>query len=140
MTDVFSKQKRSWVMSRIRGTDTNPELKVRSFLHALGFRYRLHDRRLPGKPDIVLPKYRTVILVHGCFWHGHRGCAKGRHRPQSHVEFWQRKIEDNARRDRIAVRRLRKLGWSVFTLWECGFRRSVYLDKSLRPLIEQRRL
>src|SRR4051812_33859865 len=100
MVDRWSADTRSAVMARVKGKDTEPELTVRSFLHSRGFRYRVHVASLPGKPDIVLPKYRTVVFVHGCFWHGHEGCAKGTHRPASNVEFWNAKIDKNRARDR----------------------------------------
>src|SRR5687767_1623518 len=116
--DSLTKERRSWNMSRIRGRNTKPELIVRSTLHRLGYRFRLHGRDLPGRPDIILPRHRAVILVHGCFWHRHARC-KYAYTPKSNLPFWQSKFEGNARRDRIAVRRLRKLGWRVVVIWEC---------------------
>ncbi len=138
MTDVFTREKRSWLMSRIRGVDTSPEKLVRSFLHRRGFRFRLHDSQLPGKPDIVLPRYRTIVLVNGCFWHGHRACRKGRQRPESNPEFWERKITANIGRDRAARKLLRKMGWTVLTLWECQVRRPGALERLLKPLLRYR--
>lgn len=108
---------RSANMSRIRSTDTKPEMLVRKALHKLGFRFRLHVRDLPGRPDIVLPKYRTVIQVKGCFWHGH-DCPDGR-LPKSNREYWVPKLTRNRERDKSNERKLRKLGWSVHCLWEC---------------------
>lgn len=138
MTDVFTRDKRSWLMSKIRGVDTSPEKLVRSFLHRRGFRFRLHDARLPGKPDIVLQRYRTIILVNGCFWHGHRACRKGRHLPESNFEFWERKITANIGRDKATKKLLRKMGWTVLTLWECQVRRPEALELLLKPLLRCR--
>ena len=117
MTDVFSSEKRSQIMRQVRSADTRPELVVRSALHRLGFRFRLHDRNLPGTPDIVLPKYRTVIQVRGCFWHLHE-CAR-RRLPKSRKRYWLPKLEANKRRDARNDRRLRRMGWKVITVWEC---------------------
>ena len=108
-------------MSRIRGKDTKPEIAVRSILHRMGYRFRLHRRDLPGKPDIVLPKHRTVVLVHGCFWHRHRGC-KYAYTPKSRVQFWQKKFHENVERDRRNRKDLRKEGWKVIVVWECEVR------------------
>lgn len=105
-------------MSRIRGKDTTPEVAVRSALHRLGYRFRLHRRDLPGRPDIVLPKHGTVIFVHGCFWHRHARCRYA-YTPKSRVEFWQRKFQQNVERDRRVQRELRRLGWKVIVVWEC---------------------
>lgn len=121
MTDIWSKEKRSEVMSRIRGRDTRPERVVRSLLHRLGFRFTVNgprNRELPGKPDLVLPKHRCVVYVHGCFWHGHAGC-KGFRMPSSNVEFWSAKIAGNKARDRRSLRALRRLGWKALVVWEC---------------------
>jgi DNA mismatch endonuclease, patch repair protein len=118
VTDVFSKEKRSEVMSRIRGKNTTPELKVRSMLHRMGYRFRLHVADLPGKPDIVLPRYKTVVFIHGCFWHRHRGC-KLAYTPKTRAEFWARKLFENAKRDEEAALMLQALGWRVITIWEC---------------------
>lgn len=123
MTDIVDKQTRSRMMSGIKGKDTQPEMKVRRFLHARGFRYRLHVRTLPGTPDICLPKYRAVIFVQGCFWHRHRGC-KLSYTPASNQEKWSEKFRQNVLRDRKNHRSLIKGGWRVFILWECGLRSS----------------
>jgi len=119
MADVHSKAVRSYNMSRIKGKDTKPEILVRRFLHANGFRFRLHVKKLPGKPDIVLPKYRTVIFVHGCFWHGHKGC-KYFVIPKTRTEWWLNKINRNIFNDTKAIKALKKEGWKVIVLWECG--------------------
>lgn len=105
-------------MSRIRGKNTKPEIAVRQALHALGFRFRLHDRKLPGTPDIVLPRYRTVVLVHGCFWHQHAGC-KDAVMPKSNTAFWDAKLAANLERDERDVGRLKAAGWNVLVVWEC---------------------
>lgn len=119
MADTLSKAERSERMSRIRGKDTKPELLLRRSLHALGFRFRLHVGALPGKPDIVLPKYRAVIFVHGCFWHRHPGGCNVANVPKSNVEFWIEKFRTNVRRDRRNKKALVADGWTVLTVWEC---------------------
>lgn len=118
MPDVHSKQTRSYNMSRIRSKDTKPELLVRKFLFANGFRYRLHDKKLPGKPDIVLPKLKTVIFVHGCFWHGHANCKYFKV-PQTRTQWWLDKINRNKANDGKAQKALKKDGWRVIHIWEC---------------------
>ncbi|MUP39905.1 DNA mismatch endonuclease Vsr [Labilibaculum sp. 44] len=118
MTDTHSKETRSYNMSRIKGKNTKPELVVRRFLFANGFRYRLHAKNLPGKPDIVLPKYKTVIFVNGCFWHGHQNC-KYFVPPKTRTEWWLQKITNTQNRDRQAQTELQSLGWRVITIWEC---------------------
>jgi DNA mismatch endonuclease (patch repair protein) len=120
MADVFTREKRSAVMSRIRSTDTKPELMVRRALHGMGYRYRLHHPGLPGRPDIVLVRYRTIFQVKGCFWHGHR-CLKGRV-PKQNSHYWIPKIQQNISRDRRSERKLRAAGWHVITVWECTIR------------------
>ena len=105
-------------MSRIQSKNTKPELIVRSILHRMGYRFRLHRRDLPGSPDIVLPRYRTVIFVHGCFWHRHKGC-KFAYIPKSRIDFWLKKFAENVARDKNHRRQLRQLGWKVIVLWEC---------------------
>lgn len=116
--DIWTPDKRSEVMSHIRGKDTKPELIVRSLLHRSGVRYSLRRKDLPGKPDIVLPKCSTVVFVHGCFWHQHPGC-KDASMPKTRTEFWQDKLGKNVARDRRNQRALRKLGWKVIVVWEC---------------------
>jgi DNA mismatch endonuclease (patch repair protein) len=118
MPDVFPPEKRSEIMGRIKGKDTSPELAVRSTLHAMGYRFRLHRKDLPGKPDIVLPKYKTVVFVNGCFWHGH-DCRKGKSVPATNTEFWKAKIDGNVCRDRETDDKLKKMGWRVLVVWEC---------------------
>lgn len=118
MVDSLSRKHRSWNMSRIRSRDTGPELLVRSALHRAGYRFRLHSKDLPGRPDIVLPKYHTVVFVHGCFWHRHKGCRFA-YTPKSRVAFWNNKFRGNIERDRRTSTALRKLGWRVVTVWEC---------------------
>ena len=129
-TDVFTPQKRSEVMRAVKSSDTKPELALRKALHALGYRYRLHVKDLPGKPDLVFPKYRTVIFVHGCFWHGH-ACKRGARVPKSNVDYWVEKIARNKARDRKNAAALRKLGWRVITLWECKLKT---LDPAAIPI------
>ena len=117
MADTVLPEKRSRMMSSIRGRDTQPELYVRKALWSRGFRYRLHARQLSGAPDVVLRKYRTAIFVHGCFWHQH-GCSKT-HRPSSNRQYWDRKLDGNVARDARNQTKLRESGWNVFTVWEC---------------------
>lgn len=116
--DIYSRRKRSEVMASVRSEDTAAEMTVRRTLHSLGYRYRLHSKDLAGKPDIVLPKHSAIIFVHGCFWHHHRSCGKSK-LPKANSEFWQRKILDNARRDKRNIRQLREAGWKVLVVWEC---------------------
>ena len=111
------------MMSSIKGKDTQPELKVRRFLHGKGLRYRLHDRRLPGRPDLVFPRFRTVIFVQGCFWHRHKGCPYS-YSPKSRRSFWKRKFAENIDRDRRNSRRLRTAGWRTLSIWECDLRKT----------------
>ena len=124
MVDIWTPEKRSWVMSRIRGKNTKPELTVRALLHGLGYRFTVNgpsNRRLPGKPDIVLPRHRAIVLVHGCFWHGHRGCKHFR-LPKSRVAWWREKIRANRERDARNLAALETLGWNVIVVWECRVR------------------
>ena len=118
---MLTPSQRSYCMSRIRGKNTKPEILVRKGLHAHGFRFRLQDRKLPGRPDIILPKYGVVIMVNGCFWHGHKGCRYAT-RPKSNAEFWTAKIERNRHRDQVTEAHLSALGWHVITVWECELR------------------
>lgn len=121
MADIKTKESRSYNMSKITGKDTKPEEIVRKYLFSRGFRYRKNDRKLPGTPDLVLPKYRTVIFVNGCFWHGHKGC-KYFVWPKSNAEFWRKKIETNIARDRRNEMQLKNMGWNVLVVWECELR------------------
>lgn len=118
MADRISKKHRSWNMSRIRGKDTGPEMQLRSLLHRSGFRFRLHHPKLPGRPDLVLPKYHTVIFVHGCYWHRHKGCSKAT-TPKTRTDFWQKKFDGTVERDKRKAKELRGMGWNVITIWEC---------------------
>ncbi len=116
--DIWSKKKRSYVMSRIRSRNTSPEKIIRSLIYQMGYRYRLHDKKLPGKPDIVFKKLRKVIFVHGCFWHLHKGCRDGTI-PKTDHQKWKAKLEGNVERDKMHIKELRKTGWKVLVLWEC---------------------
>jgi DNA mismatch endonuclease, patch repair protein len=130
MTDVHTPEQRSRNMAAIRGKDTKPEIVVRTALHALGYRFRLHRRDLPGTPDIVLPKYRTVIFVHGCFWHSH-DCRYGRVTPSTRSEFWSDKRAGTVERDQRKIRVLEAEGWQVLTIWECETREPGTVDRLL---------
>lgn len=135
MADVHSKEIRSYNMSQIRGSNTKPEMLVRKFLHAQGFRYKLHDGTLPGKPDLVLPKYKTVIFIHGCFWHGHEGC-KYYVVPKTRTEWWLQKINGNIANDEKVVKALKKDGWKIITVWECNLK-PAKVEKTLTTLVKQ---
>lgn len=127
---------RSQVMSHIRGKNTKPEILVRKELHARGFRFRLHNKKLPGSPDVVLPKYGVVIMVNGCFWHGHKGCRYAT-KPKSNVEFWEAKIARNRHRDEVTEAHLHALGWHVITIWECELRGAASATSRLDALAEE---
>ncbi len=116
--DIFSEEQRSYVMSRVSSKNTKPELCVRSFLHKQGLRFRIHRKDLPGKPDLALPKYKTAVFVHGCFWHRHKGCPRAT-MPSTRVGFWERKFVRNVARDKANKSALRKAGWKVLVVWEC---------------------
>ena len=118
MAETLSKDQRSSLMARVKSRNTTPERYVRQVLWTAGFRYRLNVRKLPGVPDIVLPKYRTIALVQGCFWHSHN-CRRGRNRPVTNVDYWNRKLDGNAARDVTNQSKLAELGWAVFVIWEC---------------------
>lgn len=133
--DIYTKEQRSELMSGVRTTNTKPEMAVRSQLHGLGYRFRLHRKDLPGKPDIVLPKYNTVIQVNGCFWHHHNECNKSK-MPKSNKKFWQEKIANNVKRDRQNNKLLRQLGWRTLTVWECEAFRTKSLDRKLQRFLE----
>ena len=120
--DSLTPEKRSWNMSRIRSKDTKIEVKVRQYLFSKGFRFRKNDKRFPGKPDVVLPKYKTVVFVNGCFWHMHEGCKQAR-LPKTNVDFWREKMERNICNDRSHQHQLREMGWNVIVLWECELKR-----------------
>lgn len=135
MTDVHDKKTRSYNMSQIKGKNTRPELLVRKFLFANGFRYRLHDKKLPGKPDIVLPKYKTVIFVNGCFWHGHENC-KYFVVPKSRTEWWLNKINSNITNDIKKHSALLTQGWEIITIWECELK-PARLAETLKTLLKK---
>lgn len=137
MADVFTKKKRSEVMCRIRATNTKPELIVRKFLFSHGFRYRIHQKKLPGKPDIVLKKYNTVILINGCFWHGHRNKnCKIFKMPKSKQGYWVPKIKNNIYKDLQKKKSLKKLGWKVIVVWECRLKKR-RLDRTLQSVVNK---
>lgn len=121
MADTLTPEQRSERMARVRNRDTKPELMVRKALHTRGFRYRLHDARLPGKPDLVFPGRQKAVFVHGCFWHMHGACALSRI-PKSNLDFWQPKLEGNRARDAVQLEQLHALGWTVLVVWECELR------------------
>lgn len=135
MGDVHTPEQRSFNMSRIHNKNTKPEELVRKYLFSRGFRYRKNDPRLPGKPDIVLPKYKTVIFVNGCFWHGHTGCRYFVW-PKNNEDFWKKKINSNIDRDKQVVKRLEDLGWNVIIVWECELKRQVRDDR-LSALVDE---
>lgn len=135
MADVHSKEIRSFNMSQIKGKDTKPEILVRKFLFANGIRYRLHDKRLPGKPDMVFPKYKKVVFIHGCFWHGHENC-KYFVVPKTRTEWWLNKINSNKKKYTESVYALKKQGWKVITIWECELK-PITKDKKLKSIIRE---
>lgn len=134
MTDRLDPQHRSWLMSRIAGSNTKPELAVRSMLHRMGFRFGLHRRDLPGTPDIVLPARGAVVFVNGCFWHGH--ACKTEKMPKSRIEYWGPKIEATRRRDARKLRELRALGWRTVVVWECELKNPTKLARKLLRLLD----
>lgn len=136
MVDVFSTAKRREIMTRIKGKNTTPELYVRRLLHALGYRFRLHRGDLYGSPDIVLPRHRKVVFVHGCFWHGHRRCNRAS-LPHTNRTFWRDKIEGNRSRDQRVKRQLRRLGWKVLEIWQCQLRNPVALKRRVLMFLRQ---
>lgn len=133
MTDVLTSEQRSRCMAAVKGKDTKPEMIVRKYLFSRGLRFRVQVRKLPGKPDIVLPKYKTAIFVNGCFWHGHEGCKYFR-LPKSNVEFWKEKIERNIERDRESMQALFDLGWKVVRVWECELRNKANREETLNKI------
>ncbi len=135
MTDTVSKKRRSEIMGNVKSKHTKPEILVRHFLHSKGFRFRIHDKKLPGKPDIKLTKYKTVIFVNGCFWHGHENC-RIYVMPKSNVEFWNNKIAKNISRDRIIINNLQDLGWRVIKVWECSLK-GTKREQTLNALVEK---
>ena len=137
MADTISPKHRSWNMSRVRSKNTKPEIKIRSMLHAKGFRFRKNVKNLPGVPDIVLPKYKSIIFVHGCFWHQHKGCVKS-HIPKSNVEFWTEKLGKNVVRDKKHNKELKQAGWRILTIWECEMKDLNKLERKLKKFFESR--
>jgi DNA mismatch endonuclease (patch repair protein) len=135
VVDTISSEFRSEIMSRVRGKDTKPEMLVRRMVHAAGYRYRLHVRELPGKPDLVFPARRKVVFINGCFWHRHCGCALAR-LPKSRTEFWTEKLERNKARDERNVAALQDLGWGVLTVWECEIRDPAALMGRLKAFLD----
>ncbi len=127
MTDIVSLETRSRMMSGIRAKNTRPEIVVRKWLHAHGYRFRLHRKDLPGKPDIVLPRYHTAIFVHGCFWHRHEGC-KYTTIPATRTEWWMKKFQYNMAHDTRVLEELQNLGWNVLIIWECQIKNNLYID------------
>ena len=136
MPDKLTPSQRHKCMSSIRGKHTKPEILVRKGLHARGFRFRLHNRKLPGSPDIVLPKYGVAIMVNGCFWHGHKGCRYAS-KPKSNVEFWETKIARNRHRDEVTAAHLEALDWTVITVWECELHKNAGLNARLDALADE---
>lgn len=134
--DVFSREKRSQIMSHVGGKNTKPELIVRSILHRMGYRFRLHRRDLPGKPDITFPKYKKVIFIHGCFWHGHEGCPKSK-RPDTNKEFWNKKLDKNIARDKINMEKIKELGWDVLVVWTCELKNMDTLKDKIVSFLEK---
>jgi DNA mismatch endonuclease (patch repair protein) len=135
MADVHDKQTRSYNMSHIKGKTTKPEVVVRKYLFSHGYRYRINDKRFPGKPDIVLPKYKTCIFVNGCFWHVHKGC-KYFVWPESNADFWRKKLSQNSERDQRDYQTLHDMGWRTIVIWECELKKSCR-DKTLEHLLNE---
>lgn len=136
MSDKLTPEQRSWNMSRIKGKDTKIEVEVRKYLFSKGYRFRKNDKRYPGKPDIVLPKYQVAIFVHGCFWHRHEGC-KDATTPKTRTEFWLEKFDKNVKNDQIKQEMLRELGWKVIVIWECELKKDFigtmgWLEKEIK--------
>lgn len=136
MSDIFSKKKRSEIMSKIRATETKPEKIVRKFLFSQGFRFRKNSTSLPGKPDIVLPKYKTVIFIHGCFWHGHKNC-KAAKLPETRKEFWTNKIKANILRDKKVKKKILSEDYNVITVWQCQLKSKARQEKALTNIVNK---
>lgn len=135
MADRFTKKKRSKIMSNIKAKDTNPEMVVRRLIHAMGYRYRLHIKDLPGKPDLVFRPRRKVIFIHGCFWHQHEGC-KVSHIPKSNLSYWLPKLEKTKKRDKTHIQQLNDKGWGVFVIWECQLKNIEIVKKKIRGFLD----
>lgn len=136
MADVHTREQRSFNMSRIRSKNTTPELTIRRMVHALGFRYRLHGGKLPGRPDLVFASRHKVIFVHGCYWHMH-ACTYGRVTPKTNAAFWQKKRGSNVERDRRNARELARLGWQVLVVWECSLRKPHQVERRVVKFLER---
>ncbi len=134
MTDVFSTQERSAIMAKVKSGNTRPELVIRSMIHRMGYRFRLHRRDLPGSPDIVLPKLRKVIFVHGCFWHGHEGCPRSA-RPVQNAVFWDKKLSRNIQRDNANLSKLEELGWTCLIIWTCEMKDRERVSRRLKEFL-----
>jgi DNA mismatch endonuclease (patch repair protein) len=137
--DRVTRARRSAIMSAVRGKNTTPELLVRSAAHRLGLRFRLHSARLPGRPDLVFPKWKTVVFVNGCFWHGHKGCSRAK-LPKSRVAFWRRKLAENVRRDARNYTQLTEMGWRTVILWQCELGRPGTIERAMKLLRTKFRL
>jgi DNA mismatch endonuclease (patch repair protein) len=135
--DTISPAQRSALMSKIRGKNTLPELAVRRAAHKLGFRFRLHSADLPGKPDIIFPRLKKIILVHGCYWHRHPACIRS-YTPKSNIEFWQKKFSANITRDQEAIEKLKSLGWEVLIIWECETKDSENLSITIKKFLKEK--
>ena len=138
MADRLSPEKRSWNMSRVHNTDTSIEVKVRKYLFSKGFRFRKNVKKLPGKPDVVLPKYKTVIFVHGCFWHRHEGC-KDTTTPKTRTDFWEEKFRKNVENDKLHMELLNNDGWNVIVIWECEIEKDFVntMNRVVRQILER---
>lgn len=132
--DIYPPKKRSEIMSKISGKDTKPELLVRKFLFSRGFRYRLNDKRYSGSPDIILPKYKKALFIHGCFWHGHTGCKASR-LPETKRDFWEKKINNTRVRDKRNITALENLGWNVIVIWQCQLKNKSNRQQRLESLV-----
>lgn len=131
MSDIFSKSRRSEIMANIPATNTKPEITIRKYLFKKGFRYRINYKKFVGKPDIVLPKHKAIIFIHGCFWHSHPNC-KDAHLPKSNIDFWEKKISSNIKRDELNIKLLKEMGWNIIVIWECEIKK-----KNIDLLMEQ---
>ncbi len=136
MIDNLSKEQRLRNMKSIKSKDSKPELKVRKLVYALGFRYRLHKKDLPGKPDLVFSKQKKIILVHGCFWHGHN-CKRGKVNPKTNANYWSTKISKNISRDKSNIRKLRSLGWKILIVWECKIKNLEQIESRISKFLSQ---
>jgi DNA mismatch endonuclease (patch repair protein) len=135
VADVFTKSKRSWIMAKVHSHDTSPEIIVRSTLHRLGYRFRLYSDKLPGKPDIILPRFHKLIFVHGCFWHQHKGC-KASARPSSHSEYWNKKLDKNVLRDKRNLAALKNAGWDILIIWECQILKKISIVNKIKKFMK----